>query len=144
MALIIAIFLPLIAALLCWLKPLRGIAWGITVFCLSLSFALAVVTCHQVLIKGRAIGLAAAAQAIGKIPGEKFRDAGKSVSHALNRAQPSRPRPERHQQGRQNRRGNLVAPVAEQTRQTHAERSAVEPGFRHTGMEPQMHTDEHR
>ena len=58
MALIIAIFLPLIAALLCWLKPLRGIAWGITVFCLSLSFALAVVTCHQVLIKGRAIGLA--------------------------------------------------------------------------------------
>lgn len=58
MTLIIAIFLPLIAAVLCWLKPLRSIAWGTTVFCLSASFALAVVTAGQVLVKGRAIGLA--------------------------------------------------------------------------------------
>jgi hydrogenase-4 component F len=58
MALIVAIFLPLIAALLCWLKPLRRIAWGTTVLCLSISFVLAVVISGQVLIKGRAIGLA--------------------------------------------------------------------------------------
>ena len=58
MILIIAIFLPLIAAVLCWLKPLRSIAWGTTVFCLSTSFALAVVISGQVLVKGRVIGLA--------------------------------------------------------------------------------------
>jgi hydrogenase-4 component F len=56
--LIIAIFLPLIAAVLCWLKPLRSIAWGTTVFCLSTSFVLAVVTAGQVLVTGRVIGLA--------------------------------------------------------------------------------------
>jgi hydrogenase-4 component F len=56
--LISAIFLPLIAAVLCWLKPLRKIAWGITVFCLSISFALVVVISGQVLVKGRVIGLA--------------------------------------------------------------------------------------
>ena len=58
MALIIAVFLPLLATLLCWLKPLRRIAWGTTVVCLATSFALAVVTAGQVLAKGRAIGLA--------------------------------------------------------------------------------------
>ena len=58
MALIIAVFLPLLAALLCWLKPLRSFAWGTTVLCLSISFALAVVISGQVLIKGRAIGFA--------------------------------------------------------------------------------------
>ncbi|MGA7078406.1 MAG: proton-conducting transporter membrane subunit [Terriglobales bacterium] len=58
MILIIAIFFPLIAAVLCWLKPLRSIAWGTTVFCLSASFALAVVTAGQVLLTGRVIGLA--------------------------------------------------------------------------------------
>ncbi len=58
MALIVAIFLPLIAALLCWLKPLRKIAWGATVLCLSASFVLAVVISGKVLVKGRAIGLA--------------------------------------------------------------------------------------
>jgi hydrogenase-4 component F len=56
--LIIAIFLPLIAAVLCWLKPLRSIAWGTTVFGLSTSFVLAVVTAGQVLVTGRVIGLA--------------------------------------------------------------------------------------
>ena len=58
MALILAVFLPLVAALLCWLKPLRRIAWGTTVLCLVISFALAVVVSGQVLMKGRAIGLA--------------------------------------------------------------------------------------
>jgi len=58
MALIVAVFLPLIAALLCWLKPLRRIAWATTVLCLSASFVLAVVISGQVLINGRAIGLA--------------------------------------------------------------------------------------
>ena len=58
MALIIAVFLPLLATLLCWLKPLRRIAWGTTVVCLATSFALAVVTAGQVLARGRAIGLA--------------------------------------------------------------------------------------
>ena len=53
MALIIAIFLPLLAALLCWLKPLRKFAWGTTVLCLSIGFALAVVVSGQVLIRGR-------------------------------------------------------------------------------------------
>jgi len=36
MALIAAVFLPLLAALLCWMKPLRNIAWGVTVVCLAL------------------------------------------------------------------------------------------------------------
>jgi hydrogenase-4 component F len=58
MALMVAISLPLAAALLCWLKPLRRIAWGATVLCLAVSFALTVVVSGQVLIKGRAIGLA--------------------------------------------------------------------------------------
>lgn len=57
MALTIAVFLPLVAALLCWVKPLRNIAWGVTVVCLSLSFAMAVVSAHQVLLSGRSIGI---------------------------------------------------------------------------------------
>ena len=51
MALIIAVFLPLLAALLCWLKPLRRFAWGTTVLCLSISFALAVIISGQVLMQ---------------------------------------------------------------------------------------------
>lgn len=58
MALMIAVFLPLLAAFLCWLKPLRTIAWGTTVFCLSTSFVLAVVLAGHVLVNGRVIGLA--------------------------------------------------------------------------------------
>ena len=49
MALIVAVFLPLLAALLCWLKPLRSIAWGTTVLCLSLSLSQRCVTAGQVL-----------------------------------------------------------------------------------------------
>jgi hydrogenase-4 component F len=58
MGLIVAIFLPLLAALLCWLKPLRKIAWGSTVICLSISFAFAVMTAGQVLRSGRAVAIA--------------------------------------------------------------------------------------
>ena len=58
MTLVLVIFLPLIAALLCWLRPLRSFAWVTTVFCLSISFALAVVISEQVLRSGRAIGVA--------------------------------------------------------------------------------------
>jgi hydrogenase-4 component F len=57
MALIAAVFLPLLAAFLCWLKPLRSIAWGTTVVCLVISFAAAVVTAGQVLWNGRALGI---------------------------------------------------------------------------------------
>jgi formate hydrogenlyase subunit 3/multisubunit Na+/H+ antiporter MnhD subunit len=57
MGLIVAIFLPLLAALLCWLKPLRKIAWGSTVICLSISFAFAVTTAGQVLRNGRAVAI---------------------------------------------------------------------------------------
>jgi hydrogenase-4 component F len=55
--LIVAVFLPLLAALLCWIKPLRRIAWGTTVICLSISFAMAVMTAAQVLRSGRAVAI---------------------------------------------------------------------------------------
>ena len=57
MALIVAVSLPLLAALLCWVKPLRSIAWGITVFCLSISFATSIMTAGQVLRDGRAVAI---------------------------------------------------------------------------------------
>ncbi|MGB6686447.1 MAG: proton-conducting transporter membrane subunit [Terracidiphilus sp.] len=57
MMLTAAVFLPLFAALLCWLKPLRTIAWGTTVLCLSLSFIGAVVTAGQVLASGRSVAI---------------------------------------------------------------------------------------
>jgi hydrogenase-4 component F len=57
MALIASVFLPLLAALLCWAKPLRSIAWGTTVFCLSISFATSVMTAGQVLSNGRAVAI---------------------------------------------------------------------------------------
>ena len=57
MTLIVAVFLPLFAALLCWLKPLRTIAWGTTVLCLLLSFIAAVLTAGQVLSSGRAVAI---------------------------------------------------------------------------------------
>ena len=57
MALIAAVFLPLLAALLCWMKPLRNIAWGTTVVCLGLSLAASVVSAEQVIVHGRAIAV---------------------------------------------------------------------------------------
>ncbi|MDR5729406.1 MAG: proton-conducting transporter membrane subunit [Terriglobia bacterium] len=57
MGLIVTVFLPLLAALLCWLKPLRRIAWSTTVICLSISFALAVMVAGQVLRSERAVAI---------------------------------------------------------------------------------------
>jgi len=57
MALIAAVVLPLFAALLCWVKPLRSFAWAITVVCLTLSFAGAVITSGQVLQGGRVVAI---------------------------------------------------------------------------------------
>ncbi len=57
MALIVAVFLPVLAASLCWLKPLRSIAWVTTVSCLAISFASAVVTAGQVLQNGRVVAI---------------------------------------------------------------------------------------
>jgi hydrogenase-4 component F len=57
MALILAVFLPPFAALLCWMKPLRYVAWGITVVCLALSLAASTVSSEQVVLYGRATGI---------------------------------------------------------------------------------------
>ncbi|MGH9606426.1 MAG: proton-conducting transporter membrane subunit [Terracidiphilus sp.] len=57
MALIVSAFLPLLAAVLCWFRPLRSMAWVITVFCLAVSFAAAVVTSGQVLLSGRTVAI---------------------------------------------------------------------------------------
>jgi len=55
MALTAAVFLPLVAALLCWMRPLRKIAWGMTVICLGLSLAASAVSAEQVILHGRAV-----------------------------------------------------------------------------------------
>jgi hydrogenase-4 component F len=57
MALIAAVFLPVLAALLCWIKPLRKFAWGITTMCLGLSFASCVISAEHVIWHGREIGV---------------------------------------------------------------------------------------
>jgi hydrogenase-4 component F len=57
MALMAAVSLPLLAALLCWIRPLRAFAWVITVTCLSASFAAVVVIAARVLAVGNAIGI---------------------------------------------------------------------------------------
>ena len=57
MALIVAVFIPLLAGLLCWFKPLRRLAWGITVVSLSISFAAAVITAGRVLLSGNYVGI---------------------------------------------------------------------------------------
>lgn len=57
MALMIAVALPLLAALLCWIKPFRAFVWGITVVCLAGSFAAAVVIAAHVLAHGQIIGI---------------------------------------------------------------------------------------
>ena len=57
MALIALVGIPLLAALLCWIRPLRRFAWGVTVVATLAVLALAVAVCAQVLAGGRAIGL---------------------------------------------------------------------------------------
>lgn len=57
MALIATVFLPLLAALLCWVRPLRSIAWLVTIICLALSFAAAITTSAQILVNGRVVAI---------------------------------------------------------------------------------------
>lgn len=65
MALIAAVCLPLLAALLCWFRPLRSMAWGITVVCLVGSFGAAVVAAGQVLLSGHVVAVAGWMEADG-------------------------------------------------------------------------------
>jgi len=58
MALMAVVALPLLAAFLCWLPPLRRIAWVTTIVFLTLSLAAAVVTAWQVLLSGRIVAIA--------------------------------------------------------------------------------------
>jgi hydrogenase-4 component F len=58
MALMAVVALPLLAAFLCWLRPLRRIAWVITIILLTLSLAAAAVTAWQVLLTGRVVAIA--------------------------------------------------------------------------------------
>jgi hydrogenase-4 component F len=58
MALIGVVLLPLIAAFLCWLPPFRRAAWIISVTCLCLDVALAVVVAAEVLSRTRVVGIA--------------------------------------------------------------------------------------
>jgi hydrogenase-4 component F len=57
MALMAIVVLPLLAAFLCWLPPVRKIAWHATVLCQSAEFALALVVSAEVIGHGRAIGI---------------------------------------------------------------------------------------
>ena len=57
MALIGAVALPLLAALLCWIPPLRRAAWIISVVCLGSAFALSLVVAAEVISHSRVIGI---------------------------------------------------------------------------------------
>ncbi|MGA8087306.1 MAG: proton-conducting transporter membrane subunit [Terracidiphilus sp.] len=57
MALIAAVSLPLLAALLCWFRPLRSIAWAVTVVCLAVSLGSAVVAVGEVLSSGHVVAV---------------------------------------------------------------------------------------
>jgi hydrogenase-4 component F len=56
MALIAILAIPLLAALLCWVPPLRRVAWGITVASTSTVFALAAYVSAEVIANKRVIG----------------------------------------------------------------------------------------
>ncbi|HTS10829.1 MAG TPA: proton-conducting transporter membrane subunit [Candidatus Limnocylindrales bacterium] len=57
MALILVVFLPLFAALLCWVPPFRKAAWLISVVCLFLDLILAVIVAAGVISHSRVIGI---------------------------------------------------------------------------------------
>ena len=57
MALIAVVAIPVLAALLCCVRPLRKIAWGITVASTSVVFALAVYVSAEVIASGRVIAV---------------------------------------------------------------------------------------
>jgi len=65
MALMLAVCLPLFAALLCSLRPLRNVAWGITVALSAVGLGAALVAAAQVLAHGRAIGISGWIEADG-------------------------------------------------------------------------------
>jgi hydrogenase-4 component F len=65
MALMLAVCLPLFSALLCSLRPLRSLAWGITVALSAVSLGAALVAAAQVLAHGRAIGISGWIEADG-------------------------------------------------------------------------------
>lgn len=58
MALIAIVALPLLAAVLCWCKPLRKAAWHLTVLCQCASFGLALFVAAKVIASGRFTGIA--------------------------------------------------------------------------------------
>lgn len=57
MALIAVVFLPLLAAFLCWIPPFRRAAWFISIVCLFLDLALTLVVASQVISHSRVIGI---------------------------------------------------------------------------------------
>lgn len=57
MALIAVLAIPLLAAFLCWVRPLRRLAWGITVASTSIVFALAVSVSAEVIGNTRVVGV---------------------------------------------------------------------------------------
>jgi len=57
MALIAVVFLPLLAAFLCWVPPFRRAAWLISVICLFLDLILALDVAAQVISHSRVIGI---------------------------------------------------------------------------------------
>jgi len=58
MALMLIVALPLLAALLCWIRPLRNAAWPITLVTAWAVFALSILVAIRVIADGRVIGLA--------------------------------------------------------------------------------------
>jgi len=57
MALIALLAIPLIAALLCWIRPLRAFAWGITLLSTWIVFGLAVYVSAEVIATGRFVAI---------------------------------------------------------------------------------------
>jgi len=57
MALIAAVCFPLFAALLCWFRPLRKIAWAITVICLAACLGSSIVAVRGVLLRGSIVAV---------------------------------------------------------------------------------------
>lgn len=57
MALMLIVAIPLLAALLCWIRPFRAIAWGITVACSWIVFILSLFVWRDVLAFGRLVGI---------------------------------------------------------------------------------------
>jgi hypothetical protein len=69
----------------------------------------------------------AATQPVREMAGDDLRDAREAVRRAFNRPEPPRPGAERHEQRRQDRCRNFVAPIAQQACQPDAECGAVQP-----------------